>query len=218
MTDTNNIPDFSGDDFANDKEILEHRAAIKAYEKMIDDSLSIIGQELKLTTASHINLKGFHMFKSLSAIITSSMKSVDQSYELRASLAEYTSSYPVPRNPNTGTDLYLFGHLVLKKNYPKTYIHKETIKEKIEDFFLKRDLDFPHSRKFSRKFQVMTEDKEGLHQLLQFKNLDPLTAFPDMEMELSGNTVLFRNSRSAISIEEATDFCKLSKALLTIFN
>lgn len=218
MTDRNHLPDFSGDDFANDKDILAQRAAIKAYEKMIEDSLALIARELKMNTASHINFKGFHMFKNLSAIITKSMKSIGQTYEIRASVAEYTSSYPVPRNPNTGTDLYLFGHMTLKKIYPRTYIHKETIKEKIEDLFLKRDLDFPQSKKFSRKFQVMTADKESLHQLLQFKNFDPLTAFPDMELELSGNTALFRNSRSALSIEEATDFCKLSKALLTIFN
>ncbi|MBP7557425.1 MAG: hypothetical protein KA821_14210 [Chitinophagaceae bacterium] len=218
MTDRNHLPDFSGDDFANDKDILAQRAAIKAYEKMIEDSLALIARELKMNTASHTNFKGFHMFKNLSAIITKSMKSIGQTYEIRASLAEYTSSYPVPRNPNTGTDLYLFGHMTLKKSYPRTYIHKETIKEKIEDLFLKRDLDFPQSKKFSRKFQVMTADKEALHQLLQFKNFDPLTAFPDMELELSGNTALFRNSRRALSLEESTDFCELSKALLTIFN
>lgn len=64
----------------------------------------------------------------------------------------------------------------------------------------------------------MTEDKEGLHQLLQFKNFDPLTVFPDMELELSGNTALFRNSRKPVSVEEAITFCNLSKAVLDIFN
>lgn len=63
----------------------------------------------------------------------------------------------------------------------------------------------------------MTEDKEGLHQLLQFKNFDPLTVFPDMELELSSNTALFRNSRKPVSVEEAIIFCNLSKAVLDIF-
>lgn len=214
----NYLPDFSGDDFANDKEILEHRAAIKAYEKMIEDSLSVIRQELKMQDVDHINFKGFHMFRSLNAIITRSMKSLDQNYEIRVSLSEYTSSYPVPKNPNTGTDLYLFGHITLKNNYPRTYIHKETIKEKIEDVFLKRDVDFSESRRFSRKFQVLTENSNSLQNLLQFKNLDPLADFPDMELELSGNTALFRSSRKPVSTEEATSFSNLSKALLSIFN
>jgi hypothetical protein len=218
MTDNEYIPDFSGDDFANDKEIQKNKAAIKAYEKMIEESLTVIRQELKVQDASHINFKGFHMFKSLSATITHSMKSTIPNKELRVSLAEYYSAAPTAKSSNSGSDLYLFGHISLKTNYPSTYIHKETIKEKIEDIILKRDVDFSNSKKFSRRFQLLTEDKKRLQDLLQFKNLDDLTGFPEMEIELSNATALFRTSRKPISIEEATIFCDLTKLLLTIFN
>lgn len=218
MTDEQLIPDFSGDDFANDKEIQKTRAAIKAYEKMVEDSLSIIRQQLNVQDASHINFKGFHMFKSLTATITNSMKSVVQNRELRVSLAEYSSSYHIARSSNSGTDQYIFGHMLLRNSYPRTYIHDETIKEKIEDIFLKRDVDFPDSKKFSRKFQVLTEDKNRLENLLQFKRLDDLTDFPEMELEFSANTALFRSSRKPVTIGEATIFCELAKVLLTIFN
>ena len=218
MTDNEFIPDFSGDDFVNDKEIQKNRAAIKAYEKMIDDSLSLIRNELKVQDASHKNFKGFHMFKSLSAIITQSMKSAIPNNELRVSLAEYRSAAPTAKSSNSGTDQYLFGHISFKTNYPRTYVHGETIKEKIEDIFLKRDVDFPNSRKFSRRFEVLTEDSKKLQDLLQFKNLDDLTDFPDMEIELFANSVLFRGSRKPVSIDEAEKFCGLAKVLLTIFN
>ena len=218
MIDNEYVPDFSGDDFANDKEIQKHREAIKAYEKMIEDSLTVIRQELKVQDASHINFKGFHMFKSLSATITHSMKSTIPNNELRVSLAEYYSAAPTAKSSNSGSDLYLFGHISFKVNYPRTYVHRETIKEKIEDIFLKRDVDFPNSKKFSRKFQVLTEDKKRLQDLLQFKRLDDLIDFPEMEVEFSNNTALFRSSRKPVSIEEANIFCDMTKVLLTVFS
>ncbi|MGC4104037.1 hypothetical protein [Ferruginibacter sp.] len=218
MTDDHEIPDFSGDDFANDKDIQKERAAIKAYNKMIDDALALIKKELNVQDASHINLKGFEMFKSLTATIIDSLRSVNESKALQVSLARYNSSYPIARSSNGGTDLYLFGHITLKNNYPHTYIHKETIKEKIADIFLKLEVDFPDSKKFSRRFYVLTEDKKKLQDILQFKDLDQLTAFPDMEMEFSSNTLLFRSSRKPVSLEEAAVFCELAKTLLTLFS
>lgn len=218
MTDDQFIPDFSGDDFANDKEVQQARADQKEYEQMIEDSLLLIRQQFNLEKASHINFKGFNMFRSLGATISYSMKSVDPHKELRVSTAWYTSSFPVPRNRNSGEDQYLFGHLTLANTYPATYIHPETLREKLEDLVLKRDVDFSASKKFSRKFQVLTQDKQRLNDLLQFKNLDELTVFSEMEMELSGNTALFRNSRKPISIKEASSFCDLTKVLLAIFD
>lgn len=212
------IPDFSGDDFANDKEIQKQREEIKAYDKMIEDLLALISRELKVYDSSHINYKGFQMFSGLSATITHSMKSDIPGNGLRVSLAEYYSAAPTAKSANSGTDLYLFGYITFAKSYPKTYVQRETLREKIENIFLKRDLDFPNSRKFSGKFQVLTEDKKRLQDLLQFKRLDDLTDFPEMEIEFSGNTALFRNSRKSVSMEEATSFCELAKVLLSVFN
>ena len=66
-------PDFSGDDFANDKEIQRLRREQKEYARMIDDSISIVVSGLKLKKGSHINLKGFTMFKNLQATLTESL-------------------------------------------------------------------------------------------------------------------------------------------------
>ncbi len=218
MTESNFIPDFSGDDFANDKEIQKIRAASKAYEQMIEDSFAVIRKELSMEPSSHINFKDFHMFKSLGATITHSLKSVDNSKRVRVSLARYHSSFPVPRNDNSGDDQYLFGHISFTTQYPRTYIHKETIREKIEDLFLKRELDFSLSKKFSGKFQVLTENKNRLQTLFQVKNLDVLTDFPEMELELFNNAALFRCSRKPVSVEEATMFCNLANVLIKLLH
>lgn len=217
MTDNQYIPDFSGDDFANDKEIQKARAEIKKHEKLIEDSLSVIKQELGVKDASHTNFKGFHMFKSLRATITQSMKSVVQNKELRISLATYSSAFPTAKSSNSGSDQYVFGYILSKNNYPRTYIHKETIKEKIEDIFLRRDVDFPESRKFSRRFQVLTEDADKLKKIFQTKDLDSLANFSEMELEINKNMILFRSSRKSVSVDEANIFCDLAKVLVTIF-
>lgn len=218
MTENEFIPDFSGDDFANDKGIQKYREAERTNKKMIDDSLAIICQELRVQDDSHINFKGFHMFKVLEAIITHSMKSTIQNREVRVSLAEYFSAAPTAKDSNSGRDLYLFGHIKLKGTYPRTYIHKEGLKEKIEDIFLNRDVDFPESKAFSKRFQVLTEDKNRLHDLLQFKRLDDLVEFSEMEVELYGNRVLFRTSRRPVSIKEARVFCNMTRVLLAVFS
>ncbi len=206
------------DDFANDKESLEKRAMEKAYEAMQESCVALICKELNCKAASPINLEKFHMFESLDATSVRSFKSTNQNNELRVDLVEYYSEAPTAKSSNGGTDVYFFGHLVVNTNYPKTYIHKETIKDKIEDIFLKQDVDFSNNKKFSKRFQVLTADRGCLLDLLQFKPLDDLANFPEMEIELSGNMLLFRNSRKAISMLEAANFCKLAKTILAIFN
>lgn len=208
------IPDFSGDDFANDKNILKYRETIRLHKQMIQDSLDFIGNELGLHDGSHKNLKTFLMFKNLQPIVLESL-SADNSFHV--SLVEYSTSIPTPRMHNSGSDEYLFGLITLKKTYPNTYIYKETLKERLADLILRNELDFEHSKKFSRQFYVLTEDKKNLSDILQLVDLNPLTVFPNMELELQGNKCLFRNSRKPISQNEATQFCKLAKLLVKTF-
>ena len=212
------VPDFSGDDFANDKEIQKLRKEAQAYRQLIEDSVAIVKSELGLEESSHKNFKGFLMFRNLTAIVLDSYKSTRFSFKLIVSTAEYTSSYPVSRYANTGSDKYFFGYMELLKNYPATYICKESIREKIVNLFVKSDTDFADNKKFSRRFDVVTQDGYRLADLLRFKNLDELTAFPEMEVEIHGNTCLFRNSRRPISLEEATQFSALAKMLSNILN
>lgn len=211
-------PDFSGDDFADDPEIQKHRAEIKAYQKMIDDSLSLIGQRLQAEESSHINLKGFQMFKSKAPFINVTMRSASAINELRVVLASYHSSYPTGRLSNSGSYQYVYGYFRLQAKYPPTYIQPETIREKIADLILKLDVDFADNKKFSRKFRVLTSDKDQLQRLLQYKELDQLVLFPEMELELNGDACLFRHSSKAISVEEAARFCDLTVKLYDVLN
>lgn len=214
MTDNTEIPDFSGDDLGHHKEVQQSRAERMAYDQMVADSINIVTTRLSLTKASHKNLKTFLMFNILQPFISQSYKSLNPNTPLHVSLAEYESSFPIARNNNSGSDEYLFGYFTLDQTYPKTYVCKETLREKITDLLLKSDVDFDHSRTFSGKFHVVTEDKERLLQLLQSKNLNNLVPFPEMELELNGNTCLFRSSKKPISPEEASEFAELAIVLM----
>ncbi len=217
MTEPEFIPDFSGDDFADDKEIQRARAERKAYEKLVQECLELIGEELNASKSGHINLKGFNIFKPLDATLKQSLKSVINEKVIWVTLVEYESAFPTARDSNWGIDQYLIGHISFNTKFPRTYIQKETLKEKIEDLFLKQDTDFRHCKKFSKKFHVVTEDKNKLAHLFQSKNLDALTDFPDLELEFFNNAALFRSSRKPISMEEAQIFCNLTKVLLCTF-
>jgi len=211
------VPDFSGDDFANNKDIQKRRAEIAAYNKMVDDSLSVVKDNLGAKETSHRNMKTFVMFRNHEATITRSFGATYNRTELHISLAKYFTSIHPGRSGNPGDDLYLFGYFTLRNSFPRTYVCKETIREKITDLFTNSEIDFEQSKRFSWNFYVVTEDKEQLSILLHFKELDELADYPDMELEFRGNACMFRSSRKCISPEEAEVFCELAKTLVRIF-
>jgi hypothetical protein len=214
MTNNSEIPDFSGDDLGHHKEIQQARAERKAYEQMVTDSLFILKNELGIESAPEKDLSSFLMFNSRDSFINQSFESHNPNIPLSVFLVEYESAFPIHKNSNSGTDEYLFGYLTFKQSYPKTYLCKETLKEKITDLLLKSDIDFEHSRKFSGKFHVVTEDKERLLQLMLLKKLDDLVSHPELELELNGNTCLFRNSKKPVSPEEAAEFAELARLMM----
>jgi hypothetical protein len=108
--------------------------------------------------------------------------------------------------------------LRLSKEYPVTCIFKETLREKITDWFVKQDVDFVDQKKFSRKFHVVSGDKKKLGFLLFNKPLDELAAFPEMEAEINGNNCLFKISGNPVSPGETKQFIELAKKLYKILS
>ena len=210
-------PDFSGDDFVNDKEIQKARREAEAYNRLINESLAVVRDELELRESSHTNFKKFLMFKNLQPILIDSFRAQRAPLPLIVSVAQYRSGYPIPKNHNSGSDLYLFGSIGYNKQFPKSYICRETIREKMVDLFSRQEIDFKEHKRFSRCFHVISQDGKRLTDLFQYKHMDELAAFPNMELEIHENSCLFRNSRCSISMEEASDFAELAKTLVGIF-
>jgi len=142
------VPDFSGDDFINDKEIQRARKEAQAYKKLIEDSVAIVKSELSLQESSHKNFKKFQMFKGSTATILDSYASSRFPPKLIVSIAEYRSSYATARYSNSGIDKYFFGYMETVKEFPPTYICKESIGEKIVVYSKKPIRIFPSTKNF----------------------------------------------------------------------
>lgn len=83
---------------------------------------------------------------------------------------------------------------------------------------MKQDVDFKEQKKFSRKFHVVSQDKEKLQILFLNKPLDELAAFPEMEVEINGNNCLFKVSGNPMSVDGTRKFIELAKKLYKILN
>jgi hypothetical protein len=200
----------------NDKDIQRMRKEQEEFDQMLEESTGIISDSLTLKTASHRNMKTFFMFKSLDTpILCESFASTASG--LHVSTVKYHSEYKMPKIANKGTDIYFFGLLTTKKEYPETYVCRETLREKISNLFVQQDVDFKASKKFSRRFHVITKDKEKLALLLDYKELNEFCDFPNMELELNGKSCLFRCSRLPVSPKEAKRFTEMAKIVLRVF-
>ena len=206
------------DDFDNDKEIQRIRKEQAEYEKMIGESKEVIRRKFRMEKVSDSVLDEFWMIRSLTApAVYETIKSENQVSPFEVSIVEYHSQYRTPRSSNGGDDHYFFGLLTTKKPYPPTLVYPEGIKEKIANIFTKAEVDSKENKKFSRKFYVLTEEKERVQQAFSFLSLDELAQFGQLEFELKDNHCLFRNSRKPISNREAIQFCDLAEKMIAIF-
>jgi len=213
------VPNISHDDFANDAEILKHRRETEAYNKMIEECISILDREFNIKSSSHSDLHAFSLYNCLyEPKLIRSFEANSPIIELSIFIVRYFSSAHLARGSTGDYDNYLFGLLNFSRIFPKTIMVRETVREKIEDVFTKLEIDFPLAKSFSSRFYVVTESKEQLEQLIGNKPLDDLTAFPDMEVEIHGKLCLFRLSRNNISIEETKKFIELAKQLNRVLN
>jgi hypothetical protein len=206
------------DDFANDKEIQKARKEIKEMEQMVSQSIALICREFSMRHSFPPPLESFLISNSLEdASVTNSYRSTKAEYPISLLSVEYCSVARMGKYSSQGHDFYFFGLIEMAKEFPLTYISRETIREKLVDLFVKGDTDFPGSKKFSSAFHVVTRDKDKLRILLLNKALDELLAFPDMEAELNGNTCMFRVSRNPVSQKEAGKFVTLARIMTKLF-
>jgi len=206
------------DDFADDKDIQESRRLQAEYNKLIADCETMVCEEFNLQESEiEPDLSAFEIPKSIGTIDGEFLYySPDNSSPFRAYLIAYQWSHHSSRNSASGNAHCWLGSIQLTKEFPLTFIYKETVKEKIVNWFVKGDVDFKEHKKFSGKFHVVTKDKEKLTWLLNNKPLDELTDFPEMEIEISGTECMFRVSKETIDIEPTKQFIQLAKKLIKI--
>lgn len=182
-------------------------------QEWLNECIQIIAGKFPLEKAEYAEMDSFLMYKTLGKPhgphVHDNYFSAD--YNLQVSVVAYTPY-------KTSTSYYFFGLFTLQKDFPLTYIFRETIKERIVNLFVRADVDFKEYKKFSDKFHVATQDKEKLQTLFMNKNLDELVAFPEMEVEINGKLCLFRTSHLSFNEEEAVRFADLATVLRKIIS
>ena len=211
------IPDFLDDDFANDKEILRLRKGTSLDRELIDESVAVLRAAFNFVGSDAGDMEDFVMLSNLKAFTVESHHCVSDHQKILALILEYSSAYPTGKSSNSGTDLYLFGRLTLPRKYPKTYICKETIREKLMELFMKRETDFAEHGKFSARFHVLTEDPARLTDLLRLAPMEELIRFPDLELEIQGDQCFYRDAARPLSTDRAASFVELTRILLRVF-
>lgn len=210
--------DFSGDDFANDKDIQKIRKEQEAFDQMMKDSIQIVADAFTAKRSSHKNLKHFLLHKSVSIPFVSD--SYLGSWKNRAiyfCVFEYESSVHAGKLHNTGSNYYFAAMIELDKTYPHTLAQPETLAIKLENLVTKLDVDFKHAKKFSRKFHVITKDAHALENLFITRELDRLAQHAGAEFELLDRQCYFRANRKPVSIAEAEKFVALAKIFVEVF-
>lgn len=162
------IPDFSPDEFDNDKEVKKWREEEKEFAKFMDDCIKSVAIPFNATKSSHKNLKGFELHKLIEKpFIVESQKGNHGKKTVFFSVIEYHTSVKAGRTTSSGSDHYFVGVITLDKSYPHTILQKETLALKIHNLFVPVDVDFKHAWWFSFNFHVITKDKDRLKKLLE---------------------------------------------------
>lgn len=216
ITDSIDPADFEGDDFANDKEIQRLRKIDADYRKLLDDCMRIVSQKLNLEEGVAEDISPFALIQSLREADVYSSFCSNGALPLQACLLQHKWVVHGKYGNRTGIDTNIVGLLTLKKEYPVTYIYKETLADKISDWFAKTDVDLKDCKRFSSCFHMVTQDKEKLKLLLLNKPMDDLARYPDAAIEIKGYKCLFKVSNDDISEEQAEKFTGLAQTLCRI--
>jgi len=212
------IPDFSPNEFDNDKEVKKWREEKKAFEKYINDCIQIVSDSFNASKSSHKNLKGFDLHKLIDTpFIMQSRMGTSGRKTVFLSVIQYHTSMTAARVHSSGSDNYFVGVITLDKSYPHTIIQPETAALKIHNLIVPGDIDFKHAWWFSFKFHVITKDKDRLKRLFENLDLDILTKFSNAEIEIKDNQCYFRANRKPVSPKEAEIFTELAKTICEIF-
>lgn len=100
------------------------------------------------------------------------------------------------------TEYEFVGLIKLKKDYKHTIIRPETIEDKINELKESIEIDFPQSKKFSRRYYVLSDDKTNLETQSNKELLDNIGERKDYHIETRNNLMLIR-LRKKISLENA---------------
>lgn len=187
------------------------------YSEEVANSVRLITTTYSFTPKPCPSIEGFLLYKNMN------MEGVVATYKSNAVHPPlclyqvcYTSSYETKYISHNCPQSFL-ALIPLQRTFPRTCILEETLQTRINDWFVKQDVDFEEQKKFSKLFHVVSNDKTKLEYLLKDRPLDQLADFPDMQAEMYGNACLLKLSSALASENQVKATLELAKKAYQLF-
>lgn len=195
----------------------KHFYQLNSYEedqKIISNVLNQISKQIdvrliKESEQSKIRkqLEKFGSFKEYPMVALFDAYSIEHSYPFKLFILTTNSTIDriVHRNQinrETIVEHEFVGFVQLQKDYPHAFIRPETIADKFNEMINPIEVDFEISKKFSRKYYVLTTDDITLRSQVSPEFLSSIANYDGLEIEILNRMLLVR-TRSRISQKSA---------------
>lgn len=113
-------------------------------------------------------------------------------------------------------DNYLFGYFEAEKALGHVFVRPETIEDKINEFFTKTEIDFESNPKFSKKYFMLSDNRELTENNVNHKFLSVIEDHNGLHIEIKNNKII-TTSLTNMNIDEVdriTDFCKRASMVI----
>lgn len=156
-------------------------------------------------------LSGFACFESYSPaflVDVVKVKGGTDSYLCLLSLNFEFKASKTPQNITTTTEQELVGLAILRKKYGHVYIRPETLGEKLQELFVKTEIDFEADKEFSRKYYVVADNEMRCRMNLSSGFLSIVKAYNGLEIEIN-DTILIARFRKPFTKETGEELLQL---------
>lgn len=188
----------------------------------VNECFKELNKHFEILSAENPQIRDFHMFKGKrKPVYFNSWRIQRKDHAFVLCLIEYKIEWqeasPWGGSTRTDSHKYFFGYLNLNTSFGLTYIKPETLVDKINELYNPIELDFSENKTFSRKFYVLTADKEKVETSLSQQLKEYLVRAKDIELEFMDRTCLFRLPK-AIDMDETKRLCEIGLKLDEIIN
>ncbi len=143
----------------------------------------------------HKMLSGFECFESYTPAFLTDVVKIKDSFDLYLCLLSLNFEFKgrkTPQNITTTTEQELIGLAVLHKKYGHVYIRPETLGDKLQELFVKNEIDFEADKEFSRKYYVVADNEMRCRMNLNAGFLSIVKQHSGIEIEIDEDVMLAR--------------------------
>lgn len=189
----------------------------------VQNSLNLVESKFKVKPISKSILKDFYIFssnKNALLLYTWTIQIEQQSFNIN--LVQYDFNYHKgSRNHlsvRTDRSFYFFGQFPLQVDLGLCFIKPETFRDKINELFIKTEIDFVKYPKFSSKYYVIGDDKQKLETNLSSSFFQFMETMEDIHIECRNNSCVFRYSTNSVHPDDVLKFCSTGFQLQKFLN